>query len=70
MGARMRIMVFFALIGFIGGIVANLTYDWVIVRLLEIFPLFLKAQWLFWGFAGAMLAMAVPVVWAYLSPPE
>lgn len=70
MGARMRIMVFFALIGFIGGIIANLTYDWVVVRLLELFPLLLKAQWLFWGFAGAVLAMAVPVVWAYLSSPE
>jgi len=70
MGARFRLMVFFALVGFIAGIIANLTYEWVIIRLLEIFPLLLQAKWLFWGFAGAMLAMIVPIVWAYLSSPE
>jgi len=70
MGARFRLMGFFALIGFIAGIIANLTYDWIIIRLIELFPLLLKARWLFWGFAGAMLAMIVPIVWAYLSSPE
>lgn len=70
MGARFRIMMFFALVGFIGGVMANLTYDWVIVRLLELFPLLLQAKWLFWGFAGAILAMIIPLVWAYLSSPE
>jgi len=70
MGARVRVMGFFALLGFIGGVIANLTSGWVIPKLLELFPQFLKAQWLFWGFAGALLAMAVPVVWAYVSSPS
>jgi len=70
MGARFRLMGFFALVGFIAGIIANLTYDWIIVRLVELFPLLLQARWLFWGFAGAMLAMIVPIIWAYLSSPE
>ena len=70
MGVRFRLMVFFALVGFVAGVIANLTYDWVSVRLLEIFPLLLQAQWLFWGFAGAMLAMIFPIVWAYLTSPE
>jgi len=70
MSARIRVMGFFALIGFIGGVIANLTSGWVIPKLLELFPQLLKAEWLFWGFAGALLAMAVPVIFAYVASPR
>ncbi len=70
MGARFRVMGFFALLGFIGGVIANLTSGLVIPKLLELFPQLLKAEWLLWGFAGAILAMAIPVVWAYVSSPR
>ena len=64
----MRIMGFFALIGFIAGIIANLSAGWIIENLAALLPWLLNAQWLFWGFAGALLAMVVPVIWAYISP--
>jgi hypothetical protein len=70
MSARTRVIGFFAMLGFMGGIIANLTSGWVIPKLIEVFPQLLKADWLFWGFAGALLAMAIPVVWAYISTPR
>lgn len=66
----MRMMGFFSLIGFIAGIIANLTAGWIIEHLSALIPWLLNAQWLFWGFAGALLAMVIPVIWAYLSPSE
>lgn len=68
MNSRMRVLGLFALVGFIAGTIANLSAGWIIENLSALLPWLLSAQWIFWGFVGALLAMVAPVIWAYISP--
>jgi len=67
MSGRMKILASFALLGFIAGVVANLTYHRVLPALLHILPEVLRAEWVLSGIAGAVLTLIMLVLWAYLS---
>jgi hypothetical protein len=71
MGERIKILGAFALLGFIGGIAANLGYHTVWPWLVSTFPLiFASAEWIISGIAGALITTFFVVIWVYLSRPS
>ncbi len=64
MSRRIKIMGSFALLGFLIGVAAHLAYTWALPILIELFPELLKAGWLLWGLAGALLAETLLLIWA------
>jgi len=53
--------------GFVAGVIADLTAEYVIPALLNILPTFLQARTLLSGIAGALLTVALVSVWAYIT---
>ena len=71
MGERLKIFVFVAILGFFGGMIADLAGTYAIPWLSSVLPAVLSAQYLLAGFAGACLTLVLVSVWAYISgPPE
>ena len=70
MGERMKILGAFALLGFIGGMAANLGFHTVWPWLVSSFPMiFASAEWIISGIAGALITTFFVVIWVYLSRP-
>ncbi len=69
MGDRLKILGIFAVLGFIGGISANVLYHTVWPWLLAVFPSVLTAEWVLSGIAGALITTCLVVIWVYLSRP-
>ena len=67
MGERFKIFVFVAILGFFGGVVADLSATYVIPALADILPAFLNARYMLSGLAGAFLTLVVVSVWAYIT---
>ena len=67
MGERLKIFVFVAILGFIAGVVADLSATYVIPALSAVLPAFLSARYLMSGFAGACLTLVMVSVWAYIT---
>ncbi len=67
MSERMKILVSFALLGFVAGITANIAYHTVWPLLLSFFPEILQMEWVLSGIAGATLTLIMLILWAYLS---
>jgi chromate transport protein ChrA len=70
MSRRSKILVLIALLGFIAGIIADLTAEYVFPKLLEIFPEILKVRFILSGLVGAVLAIILTVIWAYATSKE
>ena len=71
MAERIKILGAFALLGFIGGMAANLGYHTVWPWLVSTFPLlFQSAEWIISGAAGALITTFFVVIWVYLSRPQ
>ena len=70
MGDRLKILGIFALLGFMGGISANVLYHTVWPWLLTVFPSILTAEWVMSGIAGALITTCLVVIWVYLSRPS
>jgi len=69
MGDRLKILGIFALLGFIGGVSANIMYHKLWPWLLAVFPSILTAEWVLSGIAGALITTCLVVIWVYLSRP-
>jgi len=69
MNDRIKILGIFALLGFVGGVLANFAYHTVWPWLLSVFPEVLTAEWVLSGIAGALLTTFFVVIWVYLSGP-
>jgi hypothetical protein len=69
MGDRLKILGIFALLGFIGGVSANMIYHTVWPWILAVFPSILTAEWVMSGIAGALITTCLVVIWVYLSRP-
>jgi hypothetical protein len=69
MGDRLKILGIFALLGFIGGVSANMIYHTVWPWILAVFPSILTAEWVLSGIAGALITTCLVVIWVYLSRP-
>ncbi|MGD8544820.1 MAG: hypothetical protein PVH12_01485 [Candidatus Bathyarchaeota archaeon] len=71
MGERFRVFGLVALLGFMAGVIAQLTADYVIPWLLQILPQLIQIRFLVSGFAGACLTLVLVSIWAYVTgPPE
>ena len=70
MGERLKVFGLVAVLGFMAGIIADLTAEYVIPWLVTILPAFLSARYLLSGFAGACLTLVLISVWAYVTGPS
>ena len=66
MGERTKILLSFALLGFMAGIFAKFTYEYSVPWLLAHFPM-ISWDWILSGLAGAVLTMFLVTIWAYAS---
>jgi hypothetical protein len=69
MGDRVKILGIFAMLGFVGGVFANLGFKFVWPWLVANFPLIFSAEWVISGIAGALITTCFVVIWVYLSRP-
>lgn len=69
MSDRLKILGMFAVLGFIGGVSANILYHTLWPWLLEVFPTIFNAEWVLSGIAGALITSFMVVIWVYLSGP-
>jgi len=67
MGDRIKIFAIVAVLGFIAGVIAQLTADYVIPWLSVVIPALVQIRFVVSGFAGACLTVALVTVWAYVS---
>lgn len=70
MGERLKIFGLVAVLGFVAGMIAQLTADYVIPYLLTILPELIQIRFLVSGFAGACLTLVMVSVWAYITGPS
>ena len=69
MNDRLKILGTFAVLGFVGGVIANVLYHTLWPWLLEVFPTVFQAEWILSGIAGALITTFMVVIWVYLSQP-
>jgi hypothetical protein len=67
MGDRIKIFVLVALLGFLAGVIAQLTADYLIPALMTILPELVQIRFVVSGFAGACLTLVLVSVWAYIT---
>ena len=67
MGDRLKIFGIVALLGFMAGVIAQLTADYIIPWLMTVLPALINVKWVVSGFAGACLTLALVSVWAYVT---
>ena len=70
MSDRIKILGVFAMLGFLGGIAANIGFHTVWPWLLANFPLIFSAEWVISGIAGALITTFFVVIWVYISRPS
>jgi hypothetical protein len=70
MNERVKIFVLVAILGFVAGIIAELTAEYVLPALLSVLPAFLSSRVLLSGLAGALLTLGLVSVWAYMTGPR
>ena len=68
MNSRLKIFGLIALLGFVAGVIAQLTAVVIIPWLVSVLPLLGGATtYIISGFAGACLTVAIVGVWAYMT---
>ena len=68
MGERLKIFAIVALLGFMAGIIAQLTAEFIIPWMISILPMLGGlTSYMVSGFAGALLTIGLVSVWAYLT---
>ncbi|NWG10900.1 hypothetical protein HXY33_04000 [Candidatus Bathyarchaeota archaeon] len=67
MNERLKVFMLVALLGFLAGVIADLTAEYIIPGLLTILPAFLNARYVLSGLAGACLTLVLVSVWAYIT---
>jgi phage shock protein PspC (stress-responsive transcriptional regulator) len=70
MGDRLKVFGIVALLGFMAGVIAQLTADYVIPWLMTILPALINIKWVVSGFAGACLTLVLVTAWAYMTRKE
>jgi len=66
---RFKVFGLVAIMGFIAGIIAQVTADYIIPALLAVLPQLVQIRFLVSGFAGACLTLVLVSVWAYITGP-
>lgn len=67
MGDRLKIFGVVALLGFLAGVIAQLTADFIIPWLWTVLPALINIKWVVSGVAGASITVVLVSVWAYFS---
>jgi zinc transporter ZupT len=68
MGDRLKVFGIVALLGFMAGIIAQLTAEFIIPWMISILPMLGGlTSYMVSGFAGALLTIGLVSVWAYLT---
>jgi hypothetical protein len=67
MSERYKVFAFVALLGFMAGVIAQVTADYLIPALLTILPELIQIRFLVSGLAGACLTLILVSVWAYIT---
>jgi len=67
---RMKVFVIVAILGFMAGVIADITAEYIIPALVAILPAFLNARYMLSGFAGACLTLVMVSIWAYITGPS
>jgi phage shock protein PspC (stress-responsive transcriptional regulator) len=70
MGDRLKVFGIVALLGFMAGVVAQLTADYIIPWLMTVLPALINIKWVVSGFAGACLTLVLVTAWAYMTKRE
>jgi hypothetical protein len=70
MGERLKVFGLVALLGFMAGVIAQLTADYVIPWLMVVIPALVQVRFLVSGFAGAVLTLVLVSIWAYMTSPR
>jgi hypothetical protein len=70
MSDRIKVFAIVALLGFMAGVIAQLTADYAIPWIMEVLPALVQVKFVVSGFAGACLTLALISVWAYVSGPR
>jgi hypothetical protein len=70
MSDRIKILGVFALLGFVGGVIANIGFHTVWPWLVANFPLLFASEIVISGIAGALITTFFVVIWVYLSKPS
>jgi hypothetical protein len=67
MSERYKVFAFVALLGFMAGVIADMTAEFVIPALVAFLPAFLNARYILSGLAGAFLTLILVSIWAYIT---
>ena len=67
MGDRIKVFGIVALLGFMAGVIAQLTADYVIPWLMTVLPALINIKLVVSGFAGACLTLVLVTAWAYMT---
>ena len=67
MNERLKVFGIIALLGFMAGVIAQLTADYVIPWLMTVVPALMQIRFVVAGFAGAALTLVLVSIWAYFS---
>ncbi|MCW4045173.1 MAG: hypothetical protein NWE94_06625 [Candidatus Bathyarchaeota archaeon] len=67
MSDRLKVFGIIALLGFMAGVVAQLTADYVIPWLMTVLPALMQVRFVVSGVAGAVLTLVLVSAWAYFS---
>lgn len=70
MGERMKVFGLVAILGFMAGVMAQLTADYLLPWILEILPQLVQIRFIVSGFAGACLTLVLVSIWAYITGPS
>jgi hypothetical protein len=67
MGERLRVFGIIALLGFMAGVIAQLTADYIIPWLMVVIPALVQIRFVVSGFAGAALTLVLVSIWAHFT---
>jgi hypothetical protein len=67
MGDRLKVFGIVAVLGFMAGVIAQLTAEYIIPWLMVVLPALINIKWIVSGFAGAALTLVLVGVWAYMT---
>jgi hypothetical protein len=67
MNERLKVFGIVALLGFMAGVIAQLTADYIIPWLMVVLPALMQVRFIVAGFAGAALTLVLVSIWAYAT---
>ena len=67
MDDRLKVFGIVAVLGFMAGVLAQVTADYIIPWLMVVLPALINVKWVVAGFAGAALTLVLVSVWAYMT---